>query len=51
LSNPKATATNPDFLKAGTAFTGQRSIRIGVRLTFFCQRAAVARKPTSLSSR
>jgi hypothetical protein len=34
LSNPIATATNPDFLKAGTGFTGQRSLRIGVRFTF-----------------
>jgi len=34
LANPKATATNPDFLKAGTGFTGQRSLRLGVRITF-----------------
>jgi hypothetical protein len=34
LANPTATATNPDFLKAGTAFTGQRSLRLGVRITF-----------------
>jgi hypothetical protein len=34
LANPKQTATNPDFLKAGTNFTGQRSLRIGVRITF-----------------
>jgi hypothetical protein len=34
LANPIATATNPDFLKAGTGFTGQRSLRIGVRFTF-----------------
>lgn len=34
ISNAKASATNPDFLKAGTAFTGQRSIRLGVRVTF-----------------
>ena len=34
LSDPRATATNPDFLKAGINFTGQRSIRVGVRLTF-----------------
>ena len=34
LANPVATATNPDFLKAGTAFTGQRSLRLGVRITF-----------------
>jgi len=29
-----ADATNPDFLKKGIAFTGQRSIRLGVRFTF-----------------
>jgi carboxypeptidase family protein/TonB-dependent receptor-like protein len=34
IANPKATATNPSFLKAGTAFTGQRSIRLGVRFTY-----------------
>ena len=34
LANPIATATNPDFLKAGTAFTGLRSLRLGVRITF-----------------
>jgi hypothetical protein len=34
LANPAATATNPDFLKAGSNFTGQRSLRIGVRFTF-----------------
>jgi outer membrane receptor protein involved in Fe transport len=34
LSNPRSTATNPDFLKAGNNFTGQRSIRIGARFTF-----------------
>jgi hypothetical protein len=34
LANPKQTATNPDFLKAGTGFTGQRSLRLGVRITF-----------------
>jgi hypothetical protein len=38
LSNPKATATNPDFLKAsantGTPFTGQRSLRLGIRFTW-----------------
>jgi Carboxypeptidase regulatory-like domain/TonB dependent receptor len=34
LANPIATATNPDFLKAGTNFTGQRSLRLGVRFTF-----------------
>jgi hypothetical protein len=38
LANPQATATNPDFLKAGGttngAYTGQRALRIGVKLTF-----------------
>jgi hypothetical protein len=34
LANPIATATNPDFLKAGTNFTGQRSLRLGLRITF-----------------
>ena len=36
IANPSATATNPDFLKAGvgTQFTLPRSLRIGVRLTF-----------------
>jgi hypothetical protein len=34
ISNPKATATNPSFLTGGTAFTGQRSIRLGARYTF-----------------
>jgi hypothetical protein len=34
LANPAATATNPDFLKAGTNFTLPRSARIGVRFTF-----------------
>lgn len=34
ISNPRATATNPDFLKAGTAFTAPRNIRLGVRMSF-----------------
>ena len=34
LTNPKATATNPSFLTAGTNFTGQRSIRLGVRFSY-----------------
>jgi len=34
IGNPSATATNPDFLKAGTQFTLPRSARIGVRFTF-----------------
>ena len=31
LSNPRATAPNVDYLKAGTVFTQPRSIRLGVR--------------------
>lgn len=34
LANARATAPNPDFLKAGTAFTPARSIRLGVRVRF-----------------
>jgi len=34
IPNPLASATNPDYLKKGIAFTGQRSLRVGVRLTF-----------------
>ena len=34
LDNPRATATNPDFLRAGTQFTPQRSIRLGLRYRF-----------------
>lgn len=34
IPNPRATATNPDYLKAGTAFTQPRSLRLGVRLSF-----------------
>ena len=34
LANPRATATNPDFFKSGTNFTGQRSLRLGIKLTF-----------------
>jgi hypothetical protein len=34
ITNPQATATNPDYLKAGNTFTGQRSIRVGVRFLF-----------------
>lgn len=34
LQNPKATAPNPDFLKAGINFTGERQIRFGVRFRF-----------------
>jgi hypothetical protein len=31
LSNPRATATNPDYLQKGVLFTQPRSIRFGVR--------------------
>lgn len=34
LGNARAQATNPSFLKAGTTFTGVRSIRLGARWTF-----------------
>lgn len=34
LPNVRAAAPNPDFLKAGQAFTGQASARLGVRFTF-----------------
>jgi hypothetical protein len=34
LANPRATATNPDFLTGGTTFTEPRSFRLGVRLSF-----------------
>lgn len=41
IADPRATATNPDYLKKGsnsawdpTVFTGQRSIRLGLRWTF-----------------
>ena len=34
LANPRATAPNPDFLRKGITFTGQRSIRFGVRFNF-----------------
>jgi hypothetical protein len=34
LANVRSTAPNPDFLKAGVAFTGQASARLGVRFTF-----------------
>jgi hypothetical protein len=34
IPNPRATAANPDFLQKGVAFTGQRSIRLGVRFEF-----------------
>jgi hypothetical protein len=34
LANPIATAQNVDFLKAGTGFTLQRSLRLAVRIQF-----------------
>jgi outer membrane receptor protein involved in Fe transport len=34
LANPRATATNPDFLTGGTQFTQPRSFRLGVRFSF-----------------
>jgi outer membrane receptor protein involved in Fe transport len=34
LANPRATATNPDFLTGGTQFTQARSFRLGVRFSF-----------------
>jgi hypothetical protein len=34
ISDPRATATNPDYLEKGVAFTAPRSIRLGVRFTW-----------------
>ena len=34
IGDPRLTATNPDYLKMASAFTGQRSLRLGVRLSF-----------------
>jgi hypothetical protein len=34
ISNPRATATNPDYLTKGLGFTAPRSIRLGVRFEF-----------------
>ena len=34
LTNPRASAPNPDFHKAGVAFTAPRQVRFGVRLSF-----------------
>jgi hypothetical protein len=34
ITNPRATATNPDFLEKGVAFTAPRSIRFGVRFNW-----------------
>jgi hypothetical protein len=34
LADPRATATNPDFLTGGVTFTNPRSFRLGLRLSF-----------------
>ena len=34
IVDPRQTATNPDYLKKGSAFTAPRSLRLGVRLSF-----------------
>jgi hypothetical protein len=34
IANPRATATNPNFLRAGNSFTGPRAIRLGARFSF-----------------
>jgi hypothetical protein len=34
VSDPRATATNPDFLKKGTTFLPPRSVQVGVRFEF-----------------
>ena len=34
LANPRATATNPDFLSAGRGFTAPRTYRFGARFRF-----------------
>ena len=34
LTDPRATATNPDFLSRGVQFTAPRSLRLGVRVSF-----------------
>jgi carboxypeptidase family protein/TonB-dependent receptor-like protein len=34
ISDPRATAANPDYLKKGLGFTAPRSIRIGIRFEF-----------------
>jgi hypothetical protein len=34
ISNPRATATNPDYLRKGIGFTQPFSLRFGVRFTF-----------------
>src|SRR5207245_6238270 len=39
LANPLATATSPDFAKAGIGFTSPRSARVGVRFIFYISAA------------
>ena len=34
ITDPRATATNPDYLRKGVAFTAPRSIRLGVRFAW-----------------
>ena len=34
IADPRATATNPDYLRKGVAFTAPRSIRLGVRFAW-----------------
>jgi hypothetical protein len=34
ITNPRATATNPDYLQKGVQFTQPFSLRIGVRFEF-----------------
>jgi outer membrane receptor protein involved in Fe transport len=34
IPDPRASATNPDYLEKGVAFTQPRSLRLGVRVTF-----------------
>ena len=34
LTNPRATATNPTFLKGGFAYTDPRTIRVGAKISF-----------------
>jgi hypothetical protein len=34
ITDPRQTATNPDYLRKGNLFTGQRSLRLGLRLSF-----------------
>jgi hypothetical protein len=34
ISNPRGTATNPDYLTKGIGFTAPRSIRLGLRFEF-----------------